>query len=52
MACVVKTQERHFAEAGSRRFLEVAWEVTGKVTNIGTESARYDHGSKESNVRA
>ncbi|XP_063765784.1 E3 SUMO-protein ligase ZBED1-like [Eleginops maclovinus] len=39
---VGKTEERHFAEACASQFLQVAkeWEITDKVTTIGTDSAR------------
>ena len=38
----MKTEERHFAEACAEQFLTVArkWEIEGKVTTIGTDSAR------------
>ncbi len=38
---VLKTEERHFAEACASQFLNVAneWEITDKVTTIGTDSA-------------
>ncbi|KAK0146221.1 Zinc finger MYM-type protein 1 [Merluccius polli] len=39
---MLKTEERHFAEACASQLLQVAneWEITGKVTTIGTDSAR------------
>ncbi|KAL3048837.1 hypothetical protein OYC64_008341 [Pagothenia borchgrevinki] len=38
----MKTEERHFAEACAEQFQTVArkWEIEGKVTTIGTDSAR------------
>ncbi|KAJ8374531.1 hypothetical protein SKAU_G00051110 [Synaphobranchus kaupii] len=39
---VVKTEERHFADACARQFIQVSdeWKITDKVTTIGTDSAR------------
>ncbi len=39
---VKHTEERHFAETCAQQFSEVAeqWDVAGKVTTIGTDSAR------------
>ena len=39
---ILKTEERHFAEACAEQFQTVArkWEIEGKVTTIGTDSAR------------
>ncbi|KAL7389051.1 hypothetical protein ABVT39_025546 [Epinephelus coioides] len=39
---VVKTEERHFADACTRQFIQVSdeWKTTDKVTTIGTNSAR------------
>ena len=39
---VVKTEERHLAEACARQFLDVAkeWGITDRVITIGTDSAR------------
>lgn len=39
---VMKTEERHFAEACAEQFQTVAhkWEIEGKITTIGTDSAR------------
>ncbi|XP_059927935.1 E3 SUMO-protein ligase ZBED1-like [Gadus macrocephalus] len=38
---VMKTEERHFAEACARQFLDVAnqWGITDKISTIGTDSA-------------
>ena len=38
---VMKTEERHFAEACARQFLDVAnqWGITDKTSTIGTDSA-------------
>lgn len=38
---VVKTEERHFADACARQFLEVAnqWGIADKICTIGTDSA-------------
>lgn len=38
---VLKTEERHFADACAGQFLQVAkeWDVTEKVTTLGTDSA-------------
>ncbi|XP_058626577.1 uncharacterized protein LOC131537288 [Onychostoma macrolepis] len=38
----IKTEERHFAEACKEQFLSVArkWDIEGKTTTIGTDSAR------------
>ena len=37
----MKTEERHFAEACARQFLDVAnqWGIADKITTIGTDSA-------------
>ena len=37
----MKTEERHFAEACARQFLDVAnqWGITDKISTIGTDSA-------------
>ncbi len=39
---ILKTEERHFAEACKEQFLSVArkWDIEGKTTTIGTDSAR------------
>ncbi|RXN29914.1 zinc finger BED domain-containing 1-like protein [Labeo rohita] len=39
---IIKTEEHHFAEACKEQFLSVArrWDIEGKTTTIGTDSAR------------
>jgi len=39
---IIKTEERHFAEACAKQFLTVAreWAIEGKITTIWTDSAR------------
>lgn len=39
---VLKSKERHFAEACAEQFIKVAkeWEIESKITAVGTESAR------------
>ncbi|TRY64888.1 hypothetical protein DNTS_024589 [Danionella cerebrum] len=39
---ILKTEERHFAEACKEQFLSVArkWDIEAKMTTIGTDSAR------------
>lgn len=39
---VLKSEERHFAEACAEQFIQVAkeWEIESKITTVGTDSAR------------
>ncbi|KAK7164986.1 hypothetical protein R3I94_003387 [Phoxinus phoxinus] len=39
---VLKSEERHFAEACAEQFMQVAkeWEIESKITTVGTDSAR------------
>ena len=38
---MIKTEERHFADACAKQFLNVAsqWDIVNKITTIGTDSA-------------